>query len=55
MPRREAGCGSVAIVVGRFTPLGDLRDSLYGEIAINPCTPEFLLVGVRRGGLLAVA
>lgn len=33
-----------------FAPLGDLRDSPLGEIAINPAAPEVLLVGLGRGG-----
>ncbi len=32
-----------------FSPLGDLRESLYGEIAINPSDPEVMLVGTRNG------
>ena len=32
-----------------FSPLGDLRESLYGEIAINPSNPEIMLVGTRDG------
>jgi photosystem II stability/assembly factor-like uncharacterized protein len=32
-----------------FTPLGDLRESLYGEIAINPSNPEVMLAGTRDG------
>jgi len=31
-----------------FSPLGDLRESLYGEIAINPSNPEVMLVGTRN-------
>lgn len=33
-----------------FAPLGNLRDSLFGEIAINPAAPKMLLVGLGRGG-----
>ncbi len=33
-----------------FAPMGDLRDSPFGEIAINPAAPEVLLVGLGRGG-----
>ena len=32
-----------------FAPIGDLKDSLYGEIAINPSDPNIMLVGTRRG------
>ncbi len=32
-----------------FSPRGDLRDPLFGEIAINPSDPNVLLVGTRRG------
>jgi len=32
-----------------FTPIGDLRQSLYGEIAINPSDPDVMLVGTRNG------
>ena len=32
-----------------FEPIGDLRRSLYGEIAINPCDPKVMLVGTREG------
>jgi hypothetical protein len=32
-----------------FSPLGNLRESLYGEIAINPSDPEIVLVGTRDG------
>ncbi len=30
-----------------FAPIGDLKDSLYGEIAINPSDPNIMLVGTR--------
>ncbi len=33
-----------------FRPIGDLRESLYGEIAINPADPSMILVGIRNGG-----
>jgi len=33
-----------------FEPIGDLRDSLFGEIAINPADPKVVLVGLRKGG-----
>ena len=33
-----------------FSPLGDLDQPLYGEIAVNPADPEVLLVGSRGGG-----
>lgn len=32
-----------------FSPIGDLRDSLFGEIAINPDDPSRMLVGLRNG------
>jgi photosystem II stability/assembly factor-like uncharacterized protein len=32
-----------------FEPLGDLKQSLQGEIAINPANPTELLVGTRGG------
>ena len=32
-----------------FSPLGNLRESLYGEIAINPSDPKVLLAGTRDG------
>jgi len=32
-----------------FTPIGNLRDSLGGEVAINPAEPELLLAGSRNG------
>ncbi len=32
-----------------FEPIGDLRRSLYGEIAINPSNPKVMLVGTRGG------
>ena len=32
-----------------FSPIGDLRESLYGEIAINPSDPGIMLVGTRNG------
>jgi photosystem II stability/assembly factor-like uncharacterized protein len=32
-----------------FSPLGDLDQSLYGEIALNPADPDVLLVGTRNG------
>lgn len=31
-----------------FSPIGDLKDSIYGEIAINPSDPNIMLVGTRR-------
>ncbi|MBW7989742.1 MAG: hypothetical protein FVQ84_06980 [Planctomycetes bacterium] len=31
-----------------FTPVGNLRESLYGEIAINPSDPKIMLVGTRN-------
>jgi photosystem II stability/assembly factor-like uncharacterized protein len=37
-----------------FAPLGDLRESLYGEIALNPADPSLMLVGTR-GGRCAVS
>lgn len=33
-----------------FAPHGDLRESLYGEIAINPDDPTRMLVGTAGGG-----
>ena len=32
-----------------FEPIGDLRRSLYGEIAINPADPKMMLAGTRGG------
>ena len=32
-----------------FTPIGDLRESLYGEIAINLSNPKVMLIGTRDG------
>ncbi len=32
-----------------FSPLGDLKQSLFGEIAINPSDPSVMLVGTRDG------
>ena len=32
-----------------FAPVGDLKDSLYGEIAINPSDPSVMLAGTRSG------
>jgi photosystem II stability/assembly factor-like uncharacterized protein len=32
-----------------FVPIGDLKDSLSGEIAINPSDPNLMLVGTRSG------
>ncbi|MHC4095716.1 MAG: WD40/YVTN/BNR-like repeat-containing protein [Planctomycetota bacterium] len=32
-----------------FTLIGNLRESLYGEIAINPSDPDVMLVGTRSG------
>lgn len=32
-----------------FTPIGNLRDSLSGQIAINPSDPNIMLVGTRNG------
>ena len=32
-----------------FAPIGDLKESLQGEIAINPCNPDVLLAGTRAG------
>ncbi len=32
-----------------FSPIGDLTDSLYGEIAIDPSQPLVMLVGTRNG------
>ncbi len=33
-----------------FAAVGDLRDSLFGEIAINPAEPNVMLVGLGNGG-----
>ncbi len=33
-----------------FAPIGDLNDSLYGEIAIDPSEPHVMLAGMRNGG-----
>jgi len=35
-----------------FEPIGNLRESLYGEIAINPSDPSIMLVGTRNGKCL---
>jgi photosystem II stability/assembly factor-like uncharacterized protein len=32
-----------------FVPLGNLKESLSGEIAIHPCDPNTMLVGTRNG------
>lgn len=32
-----------------FTPLGNLRDALFGEIAINPADPNVMLAGTSNG------
>ncbi len=32
-----------------FTPIGDLKDSISGEIAISPSDPSLMLVGTRNG------
>ena len=32
-----------------FAQIGDLRESLQGEIAISPCDPNMMLVGTRNG------
>jgi photosystem II stability/assembly factor-like uncharacterized protein len=32
-----------------FSPIGNLRESLYGEIAISPSNPKVILVGTRSG------
>lgn len=32
-----------------FSPIGDLSESLYGEIAISPSDPNLILVGTRNG------
>jgi photosystem II stability/assembly factor-like uncharacterized protein len=32
-----------------FAPIGNLKESLYGEIAINPSNPDGMLVGTRNG------
>ena len=32
-----------------FAPVGDLKESLSGEIAINPSNPSIMLVGTRNG------
>ncbi len=32
-----------------FTLIGDLKDSLSGEIAINPSDPNLMLIGTRNG------
>jgi len=31
-----------------FTPIGDLRQSLYGEVAISPSDPNVMLTGTRN-------
>ena len=38
-----------------FTPIGNLKDSLSGEIAINPSDPSLMLVGTRSGQCRVVA
>jgi photosystem II stability/assembly factor-like uncharacterized protein len=32
-----------------FAPIGELKEPLAGEIAINPANPNFILVGTRNG------
>jgi len=32
-----------------FAPIGDVRESLFGEIVINPSDPNIILVGTRSG------
>ncbi len=32
-----------------FSPIGDLNESLYGEIALDPSDPNVMLVGTRGG------
>ncbi len=32
-----------------FAPIGNLKEPLYGEIAINPSDPNVMLVGTRNG------
>ena len=32
-----------------FSPIGDLRESLFGEIAISPSDPNLIVVGTRNG------
>jgi len=32
-----------------FTPIGNLKDSLCGQIAVNPSDPNIILVGTRNG------
>lgn len=32
-----------------FAPIGDLREGLFGEIAINPANPDVMLAGTRSG------
>jgi hypothetical protein len=32
-----------------FAPIGNLKESLYGEIAINPSDPNIMLAGTRSG------
>ncbi len=32
-----------------FQPIGNLKETLYGQIAINPAAPEIMLVGTRTG------
>jgi len=32
-----------------FSPIGNLKESLYGEIAINPANPNLMLAGLRQG------
>jgi photosystem II stability/assembly factor-like uncharacterized protein len=32
-----------------FSPIGNLKESLQGEIAINPSNPDLMLVGTRSG------
>lgn len=34
---------------GTFSPVGDLKESLYGEIAISSSDPHLMLVGTRSG------
>jgi photosystem II stability/assembly factor-like uncharacterized protein len=32
-----------------FAPLGNLKEPLYGEIAVNPSNPDVMLAGTRNG------
>ena len=37
-----------------FIPIGNLKESLSGEIAINPSDPDIMLAGTRNGNPLII-